>query len=541
MSSRKDYVPLHGSERVALPGARAVGAANPDERIEVTVRLRSRSPEKIAGKSVVSAGELGAQPVNERQYLSRDEFRQNFGADPADVTKLEEFAHEHGLAISKVDLAQRTVILTGTVAKFSDAFDVELVRFQHAEGEYRGRTGSISIPPELDGVVLGVHGLDNRPQARPHFRLRKAGATASGGQSFFPPDVAKLYDYPTGKDVSGQCIALIELGGGYRTKDLKTYFKSLNLAAPKVTAISVDGGHNHPTNNPNSADGEVMLDIEVAATIAAGAEIAVYFAPNTDQGFLDAITTAIQDNTHKPSVVSISWGGPESSWTQQSLSAFDQAFQDAAQLGVSICCAAGDAGSDDGVGDGLQHVDFPASSPFALACGGTFIATAQTPPVEQVWNDGPGSATGGGVSDAFPLPTWQQGVGVPPSNNPNHNVGRGVPDVAGDADPNSGYNIRVDGTQSVFGGTSAVAPLWAALIALINASTGKPLGYFNPLLYSQLSKAGAFQDITTGNNGSYSAATGWDPCTGWGTPDGVALLGAISGTTAKVTEPRKVA
>ena len=210
-------------------------------------------------------------------------------------------------------------------------------------------------------------------------------------------------------------------------------------------------------------------------------------------------------------------------------------------MGVSICCAAGDAGSDDGVSDGLQHVDFPASSPFALACGGTFIATAQTPPVEQVWNDGPGSATGGGVSDAFPLPTWQQGVGVPPSNNPNHNVGRGVPDVAGDADPNSGYNIRVDGTQGVFGGTSAVAPLWAALIALINASTGKPLGYFNPLLYSQLSKEGTFQDITTGNNGSYSAATGWDPCTGWGTPDGVALLGAISGTTAKVTEPRKVA
>jgi len=541
MSSRKNYVTLHGSERVALPGARAVGAANPDERIEVTVRLRSRSPEKITGKNIMSAEKLGAQPINERQYISRDEFRQKFGADPADVTKLEEFAHEHGLAISKVELAQRTVVLTGTVAKFSDAFDVELVRFQHADGEYRGRTGSISIPPELDGVVVGVHGLDNRPQARPHFRLRKAGAMAAGAQSFYPPDVAKLYDFPTSKDGTGQCIALIELGGGYRVRDLNAYFKSLNLAPPRVKAVSVDGGHNHPTHDPNSADGEVMLDIEVAATIAQGAEIVVYFAPNTDQGFLDAITTAISDNTHKPSVVSISWGGPESNWTQQSLTAFDQAFQDAAQLGVSICCAAGDAGSDDGVGDGLQHVDFPASSPYALACGGTFIQTAQTPPVEQVWNDGPGSATGGGVSDAFPLPVWQQGVGVPASANPSHNVGRGVPDVAGDADPNSGYIIRVDGSQGVIGGTSAVAPLWAALIALINASMGKPLGYFNPLLYTQLSKSGSFQDITTGNNGSYSAATGWDACTGWGTPDGTALLGAISGKLAKAAKPLRVA
>jgi kumamolisin len=540
MSSRKNYVTLHGSERVALPGARAVGAANPDERIEVTVRLRSRSPEKITGKNIMSPEKLGAQPINERQYISRDEFRQRFGADPADVTKLEEFAHEHGLAISKVELAQRIVVLTGTVAKFSDAFDVELVRFQHADGEYRGRTGSISIPPELDGVVLGVHGLDNRPQARPHFRLRKAGAMAAGAQSFYPPDVAKLYDFPT-NDGTGQCIGLIELGGGYRVRDLNAYFKSLNLAPPKVKAVSVDGGHNHPTHDPNSADGEVMLDIEVAATIAQGAEIVVYFAPNTDQGFLDAITTAISDNTHKPSVVSISWGGPESNWTQQSLTAFDQAFQDAAQLGVSICCAAGDAGSDDGVGDGLQHVDFPASSPYALACGGTFIQTAQTPPVEQVWNDGPSSATGGGVSDAFPLPVWQQGVGVPASANPSHNVGRGVPDVAGDADPNSGYIIRVDGSQGVIGGTSAVAPLWAALIALINASTGKPLGYFNPLLYTQLSKSGSFQDITTGNNGSYSAATGWDACTGWGTPDGTALLGAISGKLAKAAKPLRVA
>ncbi|HEV2690399.1 MAG TPA: S53 family peptidase, partial [Bryobacteraceae bacterium] len=379
---------------------------------------------------------------------------------------MEEFAHEHGLAVAEIDLARRVVVLAGTVAKFSNAFDVELLRYQHSGGEYRGRTGTVSIPQELDGIVLGVHGLDNRPQARAHFRLRRQSAAQAhtAQSSFFPPQIAGLYDYPTNVDGTGQCIAIIELGGGYRVQDLNTYFESLNLPHPKVKAVSVDHGHNHPSHNPDGPDGEVMLDVEVAGAIAPGAEIVVYFAPNTDQGFLDAITKAAFDTVHKPSVISISWGGPESDWTQQSLAAYDQAFQDAATVGVTVCCSSGDNGSTDGVSDGLQHVDFPASSPHVLACGGTFIESANTPPAEKVWNDGPDSATGGGVSDFFDQPTWQSGVGVPASHNPGNRVGRGLPDIAGDADPNSGYTIRVDRVQGVIGGTSAVAPLWAALI-----------------------------------------------------------------------------
>jgi len=292
-----------------------------------------------------------------------------------------------------------------------------------------------------------------------------------------------------------------------------------------VTAVLVDHAHNHPTG-PDGADGEVMLDIEVAAAVAPKALIAVYFAPNTDQGFLDAITRAVHDTVHKPSVVSISWGSAESNWTPQAMQQFDGAFQDAAALGVTICCAAGDNGSSDGVNDGRAHVDFPASSPHALACGGTkLVASGNSITSEVVWNEGPDSATGGGISDVFDLPSWQANAHVPHSANPGGRVGRGVPDVAGDADPASGYQVRVDGQDFVIGGTSAVAPLWAGLIALLNQRLGHSVGYLNPLLYG--SAAAALRSITSGDNGQYKAGPGWDPCTGLGTPDGVKLAAAL--------------
>jgi kumamolisin len=216
------------------------------------------------------------------------------------------------------------------------------------------------------------------------------------------------------------------------------------------------------------------------------------------------------------------------------MQAMDQAFQAAAALGVTVCCAAGDNGSGDGViTDQLAHVDFPASSPYVLGCGGTRLETANNQVTsEVVWNDGPNSATGGGVSDFFTLPTWQANVGVPPSANPDHHVGRGVPDVAGDADPQTGYNVYVDGQSLVFGGTSAVAPLWAGLIALMNQQRGQPVGYLNPKLYQNyqgLMQAKALHDVTSGDNGAYSAGQGWDACSGVGTPDGAKLRAALSG------------
>jgi kumamolisin len=324
-------------------------------------------------------------------------------------------------------------------------------------------------------------------------------------------------------DGSGETIGILELGGGFKTADIQKYFQNQNITPPQVVAISVDGGTNSPTNS-NGADSEVMLDIEVAASVAPAAKIAVYFTPNTDQGFIDALTTAVHDTTNHPSVISISWGGPESSWTQQATTALDDACQSAAALGVSITVACGDSGSTDGVSDGANHVDFPASSPHVLACGGTKITVSGTKLTnEVVWNDEAqsGGATGGGVSTVFALPTWQQKANV--SGATNGGGGRGLPDVAGDAAPATGYSIEVDGQTEVVGGTSAVAPLWAGLIALLNQKLGKPVGFLNPQIYPLLGSA-AFRDITQGTNGTYKAATGWDACTGLGSPVGNSLV-----------------
>jgi kumamolisin len=529
MSAPKKQIPLAGTERVPLEGAREIGPANPTETVDVTIRLRSRAGKK----PIVNAAEL-TKPIEKRALLSRKEFEQRHSADPDSIARVESFARQHKLLVKEESPARRTVILSGSVAAMNEAFGVELKEYEHPGGRYRGRTGTIHLPPELQDVVEGVFGLDNRPQAKPHFRRRqgRGGVRAAAvSLSYTPIQVAALYNFPTGVDGAGECIALIELGGGYNPTDLSNYWSQLKLPeTPTVSAVSVGNGSNNPTGDPNGPDGEVMLDIEVSGSIAPAAKIVVYFAENTDAGFLNAITTAVHDSTNNPSVVSISWGGPESSWTQQAMTSMDEAFQSAAAMGVSICVAAGDDGSTDGVTDGLNHVDFPASSPNVLACGGTeLVASGNAITSETVWNELANNegATGGGISDFFPLPSWQSAAGVPPSANPNHHVGRGVPDVAGDADPTTGYVTLVDGNPDVIGGTSAVAPLWAGLIALINQSIGKPAGFINPLLYQDASTAADFNDITSGNNGAYSAGPGWDACTGLGSPIGIRVATAL--------------
>jgi len=533
MSAPRKGFQLAGSERAPLKGAREIGPANPSEIVDVTIRLRSRAGKK----PIVDANEF-KKPVEKRTILSRKDFEQLHGADPGSIARVETFAREHNLTVKEKSPARRTVILSGTVSAMNQAFGVELKQYEHPNGRYRGRTGSVQLPVELQDVVEGVFGLDNRPQAKPHFRRRRglAGARAAAlNLSYTPVQVAALYNFPTGVDGSGECIALIELGGGYNPTDLSNYWNQLNLTeTPTVSAVSVGNGSNSPTGDPSGPDGEVMLDIEVAGSIAPAAKIVVYFAENTDAGFLNAITTAVHDSTNNPSIVSISWGGPESSWTQQAMTSMDQAFQSAAAMGVTVCVAAGDDGSTDGVDDGLNHVDFPASSPNALACGGTeLVASGNTITNETVWNELANNegATGGGISDVFPLPSWQSGANVPPSANANQNVGRGVPDVAGDADPTTGYVTLVDGQPDVIGGTSAVAPLWAGLIALINESLGKPVGFVNPLLYQNPS--GDFNSITSGNNGAYSAGPGWNPCTGLGSPIGTQVAAALGVTPPK--------
>jgi kumamolisin len=526
-------VALQASTRTPLRGAREIGPANADERIEVTLRLHSK-----AGKKPALSQDYRQLPAK-RQILSREQLEAQHGADAAGMAKVQAFAQEHGLAVVEIDLGRRTVILSGTVAAMNQAFGVELKLYEYDQGTYRGRTGQVHIPADLEPYVEGVFGLDNRPQAKPHFRRQKHAARvhAEAKQvSYTPLDLAKLYDFPNGVDGSGECIGILELGGGYKPADLTAYFKQLQISKPQVSPVSVNHAHNAPTGNPNGADGEVMLDIEVAGAVAPGAKIVIYFAPNTDAGFLNAITTAIHDKKHNPSVLSISWGGPESNWTQQAMTAMDDAFQSAAAVGMTVCCAAGDDGSTDGVDDKLNHVDFPASSPNVLACGGTkLVASNNHITSETVWNElqSQEGATGGGISDVFELPTWQQDANVPTSANPDHRKGRGVPDVSGDADPSTGYETRVDGQPDVIGGTSAVAPLWSGLIARINQALGKPVGFLNPLLYQNVVQGGGFRDITGGSNGAYPARKGWDACTGNGTPIGTAIAAALGAQPAK--------
>ncbi len=524
--------PLTGSERQPMRGAKAVGKADPKERLEVTMLLRRGNADMLQERvrKLANREDVGG-------YLSREEFERQFSAADEDIAAIEKFAKAHGLIVAHTHAGRRTVMLSGTVAQFNEAFGVDLQKFEYPGGSYRGRVGSINLPQELSDRVEAVLGLDNRPAAKTHFRLRSAAkseaarseapkhgrrpsSAASAGTSYTPLQIASLYNFPPGTG-QGQCVGIIELGGGERPVDLKAYFSELGVSpAPKVMTVPVDGAKNKPTGNPSGPDGEVMLDIEVVGAIAPQADIAVYFAPNTDAGFLDAITTAIHDTANNPSVISISWGGPESSWTQQAMTAFDSAFQAGVAMGVTICVASGDNGSSDGLTDGQDHVDFPASSPHVLACGGSSLqASGNAIANETVWNDGAqGGAGGGGVSSVFALPAWQNNLMVTrTSGGTSALTMRGVPDVCGDADPETGYDVRIDGSDTVIGGTSAVAPLWAGLIARINAAKGSPSGLINPTLYQNPT---AFHQITRGNNGDYMASPGWNACAGLGSPIG---------------------
>ena len=528
MAPKKSAVPRFASQqRVVLPGSEKAPLSvatdekpvRPSSVITVSVIVKRKNP--------LNLKRLG------KDRLTRTQYRQKHAADPAAIRVVKAFAKEFSLTVDKdtPKPEQRNIKLTGTVANMQKAFGVNLTQKVLDGATYRVREGGIHLPPEVAGVVEAILGLDNRPQAQPHFRSVNAAAAAT---SFTPVQVAQLYQFPQGATAAGQTIGIIELGGGYRTADITAYFKGLGLTPPKVTAVSVDKGKNTP-GNANGADGEVMLDIEVAGAVAPGARIVVYFAPNTDQGFIDAISGAVHDTTNNPSVISISWGGPESSWTSQAMTTLDAACQSAAALGITITVAAGDNGSTDGATG--NNVDFPASSPHVLACGGTKLeGSGSTIASEVVWNEqatGDG-ATGGGVSNVFALPSFQTNAKVPaPSGSAG---GRGVPDVSGDADPTTGYQVRVDGKNMVVGGTSAVAPLWAGLIAVNNQQNKKSAGFIQPVIYAAKA-ASAFHDIVSGNNGAFSAGPGWDACTGLGSPIGVNIISLLGGSTPGKKKP----
>jgi kumamolisin len=535
-----DLVPLSGSERAALPGfAPAPIPLDDTQVITVTVLLRRRAEMPAAlvqGPDTISPRELGEQ----------------YGADPADAELVAGVLGEYGLTVTEYLLPSRRLKVSGTIAALQTAFGTTLtsVTSPHPDGSgdvvHRYRTGLLSVPARLSGIITAVVGLDDRPQARAQFRRGLAAGTRTTAEAADGPaaatavpltvlQVASFYQFPDGTDGTGQTVAIIELGGGYTPSDLSAYFSGLGLSVPSVTAVGVDGGANTPGG---AADGEVELDIEVVGGVAPGAVQRVYFAPNTDQGFLDAISDAVHAAA-TPVAVSISWGQSEDQWTAQSRTAMDSAFADAAALGVTVTVAAGDNGSsDDSSGQTAGvHCDFPASSPNALACGGTrLVGSTSTSTVasEVVWNEQASNegATGGGVSAVFLLPSYQAKAGVPALAG--GSSGRGVPDVAGNADPVTGYQVVVDGQRQTIGGTSAVAPLWAGLIARLAQATGKRFGLLQTALYAGAAPgvaAPGFNDITDGTNGAYQAGPGWDACTGLGSPNGGQLLTLLSGTT----------
>ena len=512
---------FEASRRTLLPHAEVLGPADPAETARVTLYLRRRSPLPPPGSVL----------------LTREELRERHGADPADVHAVRAELERLGLSVVYADAGSRRIQVEGAVGRLSEVFGTELEHARLPEsGEFRYRTGELTLPEPIRAATVAVLGLDTRPQARAHFKRHKhkhhAGQASS--VSYTPLQVGAAYGFPTGYDGAGQGIALIELGGGYDQSTLTQYFQSIGVTAPTVTAVPVDGGSNAPTGTADGPDGEVQLDIEVAGSLAPGAAISVYFTPNTNQGFADAVTDAAHA-TPTPTAISISWGGPEDSWDAASTQALDEACADAVALGATVLAAAGDSGSSDGSTDGSVQCDFPASSPHVLGCGGTrlLLDSAGAISEETVWNDGNGSATGGGVSTLYPVPAWQSGAGVP-ADAGSGGSGRGVPDVAGNADPASGYQILVDGGSVVLGGTSAVAPLWAALVARLAQQAGRRLGLLQTVLYDGV-KAGVvqtgFQDVTSGSNGAYAAGPGWDACTGLGTPDGATLPGLFAAGT----------
>lgn len=534
MSTDDQHVPLPGSERKAPTQAMKLGATEPHKRMSVSVYLRRGNAQQF---DHVLEGHTRGTGLQAQGPLTKKEFAERFSADPKDIALVEKFAAACGLQVEARDPARRLVVLGGTAEKMAAAFRVTLEQYEVNGSVFRAREGFIFVPLELQQVVVGVFGLDARPQARAHFRLgrkRPGGkgveAAAPASRSYNPTEVARIYRFPTNLTGAGETIGIVELGGGYKEADLQTYFASLGVAQPpSVQGVSVDGGANQPSGDPNSADGEVALDIEVAGAVAPGARQKVFFAPNTDQGFQDAISQAIHDSD--VTLVSISWGQAEAGYTAQALTAFNQTLQDAVTLGKTVFVAAGDNGSSDGETDGKNHVDFPASSPYVVACGGTTLeADPATGAInsEVVWNESAANegATGGGVSDVFSRPDYQGNAHVPlPQGS---GGGRGVPDVAAVADPVTGFNVLIDGQTVVTGGTSAVAPLYAGLFALVNeglraAKKGRA-GFVHPVLYANPE---VFRDITQGNNGAFTAGPGWDAATGLGSPLGDQILAAL--------------
>ncbi|MBT8103169.1 MAG: S53 family peptidase [Gammaproteobacteria bacterium] len=360
---------------------------------------------------------------------------------------------------------------------------------------------------------------------------------------WLPIQVASHYGFPLADwDGAGQTIAIISLGGKLDENDLRRDFRAMRIAWPDITIKDVSESYEEWQDNGSTA--ETHLDLEVIGTVCSGARITIYRGANDGgPGFVEAVKQAVRDDND---VISISWGHSESA-SDADATQMEGALKDAAAKGITICVAAGDGGSSDArkgfhaipADDGLAHVQYPASSAYVLACGGTQLMLNGDEHVEVVWNNSAMKrpATGGGVSDLFEPPDWQVDHAAHIlSANDGMRKGRVIPDVAALA-AGGAWEMVEDGKTVVAGGTSAVAPLFASLIALCNqrrASVGKKrLGFLNARLYKLAKSGELFNNITAGHNRpvedypGYDAQHGFDACTGWGSPKTEALFEAL--------------
>ena len=495
------------------------------EVLDITILLR-RDPS-------VAPARL-ATTVRQR-VVDHDAYAASFGAASADASAVARFARAHHLKVLGTDLMKRTVLLQGTVRQFNKAFGVALTHLEHRGHKYRGHREPVTLPPDLREAVMGVFGLDNRRVARRprHSDWPDITPPPVGPHTRRPHEFARLYDFPAHAAGAGQCIGVLEFGGGFTRRALSKYLNAMGLKVPTVVVKEIAPGKNRTEKAPGqfSPDVEVYLDLEIIASLAPEATIVAYFGENNNRGWLHTLQAAVFDTVHRPSVLSLSWGGAEDTWDEQTVTALNDIFQSAAQLGITICCSSGDRGIHEDEGRPFT-VAFPASSPLVLACGGTCLSVASNGRrTETVWNQWAEYklASGGGVSNRFPKPGFQGGYGVPPRRG-RDGAGRGLPDVAANASSVTGYLIESDGTSLSMGGTSAAAPLWAALVARLNQALGGRIGYLTPLLYAKKAQAfGAVRGITKGFNGAsprkaYQARPGWNACTGLGSPRGARLL-----------------
>lgn len=564
MSSR-DKVPARRRGEKQQPGGvrRGQGRA-PDEVIRATIVVNSRSSDEARRAALE---DLARQNPRNRRHLDPRQFARLYGASREDVRRVESFAKDSGFRVVESSVARRYVVVEGALAAFSRAFKVRFVK--HAQGSltFRSYKGTIRIPRRLSGVVEGVVGLDDRPLSSPH--LFAPGEQAARHTE--PREVAEFYEFPKGVSGKGQRVAVVELGGGFHDADIKEYFRKHRIPRPAVKVFEIDGQKNDPAPSPlvrkllgvmgltpgkalrptakpprsagaaepATAAGlspaeaqhamwtvETTMDIQLIGAFANAAQIVVYFAPNTEHGKFHAITEALHNRQHLPTVISGSWGAAESTLNPEFVRVMDHVFQDAALLGVTLCYSSGDSG-DGSAMFGRPVVQFPASSPHVLSCGGTHWVGSKSGEVKEVvWDERLAKGrcqSGGGVSEMFKRPDWQYPAAVELKTGME---GRGVPDVAGKADIETGYCMIVGGFDITMGGTSAAAPMWASLVALLNQKLGARVGYLNPFLYYDLCRR-ALREQTEGSNGAFHAGTGWNPCTGLGTPRGVKLLAAL--------------